>query len=297
MSPQRFLGSAWASVHGPSDPRRFLLTVLDWRFAGLAVAPGPRAVDWVAVHRAAADLPVDFAVVRASNPLAERSATYGLASSEAAERQAAVRVVGQAVASARQVGTPVVVLEPGAVPVFGAVEAEDLGDASQAWDLARAQPLLARRKVARNGALDRVCRVLYEIVKSFPDIEFCLTGSRSLLAVADLQGLLDIFEDLRQHKLGYWHDAAVCARREQVLGEAQGGWLELLGNRCRGFSLGDASPDGMYLPPGAGGVDYGLLASYVRRSGAPTPTVLELDLSVPPGELAGMRSCLDKHGL
>jgi hypothetical protein len=44
-------------------------------------------------------------------------------------------------------------------------------------------------------------------------------------------------------------------------------------------------------------VDYPLLASYVRRSGAPTPVVLELDLAVPPGELAGMRSFLDKFGL
>jgi hypothetical protein len=64
-----------------------------------------------------------------------------------------------------------------------------------------------------------------------------------------------------------------------------------------GISLGDASADGVYLPPGAGGVDYGLLASYVPLSGAPLPVVLELDLSVPTGELPGMRSCLDKHGL
>ena len=52
-----------------------------------------------------------------------------------------------------------------------------------------------------------------------------------------------------------------------------------------------------YLPPGSGGVDYALLASYVPQSGTPTPVVLELDPAVAAGELAGIRSCLDKYGL
>jgi hypothetical protein len=53
----------------------------------------------------------------------------------------------------------------------------------------------------------------------------------------------------------------------------------------------------MYLPPGAGGVDYGMLASYLPKAGAPVPLVLELDPSVAPGELPGMLACLAKHDL
>jgi len=151
--------------------------------------------------------------------------------------------------------------------------------------------------VGRNGALDRVCRELFGICRAFPDFRFCLTTGRSLRAVADLAGLQDIFEDLGSLRLGYWHDAAVCARRQQVLGEAQGEWLETFSNRFAGFSLGDASPEGLYRPPGSGGVDYGLLASYVRRSGAPTPAVLDLDPAVAPSELSGIRACLAKYGL
>ena len=297
MHVKRFLASAWASVHGPSDPRQMLVAILEARFAGLAAAPGPRPIDWLAVRRAAADLPIEFACVRASNPLGDRSAMAGLASEKEGERLAAVAVVRQAVATARQLGCPTVVLEVGVVPMVGQIEAEDLGDDHYQWTRERAQALLARRKVGRNRALDVVCRELFSLVKSFPEIDFCLTTSRSLRAVADLPGLLDVFEDLSQLRLGYWHDAAICARREQVLGEAQGQWLETLCNRIWGISLGDSSVDGVYLPPGSGGVDYGLLASYVPSSGAPLPVVLELDLSVPPGELPGMRSCLDKHGL
>ena len=297
MHVHRFLASAWASVHGPSDPRRLLISTLEHRFAGLGVSPGPRAVDWAAVRAAAADLPVRFGAVHVSNPLADRSATAPLASSKDGERVAALRAVRQAVAIARVVGSPTVVLDPGVVPVLGEIECEDLGDPAYQWSKERVDALLARRKSGRNGALDRVCREVFGIVKSFPDIEFCLSMSRSLRAVADLTSLQDLYEDLSQLRLGYWHDAAVGARRAQLGLEAQGEWLESFASRCRGMSLGDGSHEGLYLPPGAGGVDYGLLASYVPRSGPALPVVVELDISIPPAELPGIRSCLDKYGL
>ncbi len=293
----RLLASPWASVHGPSDPLRLLTWLLEARFDGLAAGPGPRPVNWHGLAAAAEDLPIQFPVVRVGSNLAQTSATAGLASAKEGERDVAVHAVRQAVATARSLGSQTIVLEPGLVPVFGEVETEDLGDPDIAWTAERAQALLARRKVGRNGALDRVCRELFQISRSFPDFRFCLTTGRSLRGVADLAGLRDIFEDLGNLRLGYWHDAAICARRQQVLGEAQGEWLEAFGNRCAGFSLGDASPDGLYQPPGSGGVDYGLLASYVRRSGAPTPVVLDLDPAVAPSELSGIRACLAKYGL
>jgi hypothetical protein len=297
MQVQRFLGSAWASVHGPSDPRRLLIWTLDARFAGLVAAPGPRPVAWKALHAASVDLPFEFAAVRAGSVFAQQSATGGLASAKEEERHLAALVVREAVATARVLGCRTVIVEPGIVPLLGEIECEDLGDTSYRWTPERAQALVARRRAVRNGALDRACREVYALVKAFPEMDFCLCSGRSLRTLADRASLQDLFEDLAQLRLGYWHDAAVAARRQQVLGEAQGEWLETFANRCRGFSLGDASPEGMYQAPGSGGVDYGLLASYVPRSGAPTPVVLELDPSVPPAELPGMRACLDKHGL
>ncbi len=297
MHVQRFLASAWASVHGPSDPRRLLVNVLEARFAGLAVSPGPRALDWAALGHAAADLPFRFGAVRATYPGAEHSGLAGMASAKDGERQAAAKVVHAAAAIARQVKCPLVVIDPGVIPVMGDVEGEDLGDPSYDWTQPRVEALTARAKVGRNGALDRVCRELFQLVKSMPDIELCLTQGRSLRSVAGLAAMQNIYEDLANLRLGYWHDAAVCARRHQIGLEAQGEWLESFGNRCRGMSLGDGSSDGLYLPPGAGGVDYSLLATYVPRTGSPMPVVLELDVAIPPAELPGIRSCLDKFGL
>ncbi len=297
MRVHRFLAAAWLSVHGPHDPKRLLVAALEARFAGIAASPTPRPIDWEGVRDAAADLPVEFSAVRAHNPLAEHSATAAFAAMKDGERNVALAAIKQAVVTARQLGVPMVVVDPGVVPVMGDIEAEDLGDPQYDWTAPRTQALLARRKVGRNGAVDRVCRELFALVRAFPDITFCLTQGRSLRAVADVTALRDVFEDLSHHNIGYWHDAALCARREQVLGEPQGEWLEAFGSRCRGLCLGDASPDGLYLPPGAGTVDYKLLASYLPRLGAQLPGVVELDSSIAPGELPSIRACLDKHGL
>lgn len=296
MHVQRFLGSEWVSVHGPGDPRRSLVWILESGFMGLLAAPGPRAVEWPAMRQAATDLPFCFAGVRAGSVLSPRPPTAGLGSSRGGARQEALQAVTVAVGVARAIGCPRVILEPGLVPVVGEIQEDDLGETSYRWNRERVDALLARRKVGRNQALDQVCRTVHELVRTFPDIEWCMTTGRNLRTVADAAGLRDLFEDLGQLDLGYWHDAAVAGRREQELGEPQGEFLEMFGNRLRGMSLGDSSPEGMYLPPGAGGVDYGLLASYVPRS-TPLPGVLELDPSVAPGELAGMRACLDKYGL
>jgi len=296
MHVQRFLASAWATVHGPNDPGQLLVSLLENGFAGLAASPGPRAVDWAALRAAADELPVSFPVVRGSSPLAERSPMGGLCSHADGERQVALRAVADAVQTARKLATPLVVLDIGVVSMVGEIEAEDLAEPGYEWTKERASALTARRRAGRDAAVDRACRELFAILRAHPDMKFCVAQSRSLRAVLDVTALRDVVEDLGSRELGYWHDAGVCARREQILGEPQGEWLELFGNRMSGMTLGDASPEGLYLPPGAGGVDYGLCATYVPSAGSPLPVVLELDPSVSPGEMPGMRSCLDKYG-
>lgn len=297
MTSSRYVGAAWASVHGPSDPLRLLRWTCEARFRGLVPAPSPRAIAYGELVAAMGDFPVDFPAVRCSSILAERPDTAGLASARDGEQQLAFAAVAQAVDLARLVGARNVVLEPGLVAVFGEVEREDLGDPSYDWTPERAQALAARRRAALPAALDRVCRAVFALVRKFPDVTFCLTQSRSLLAVASVDALQLVFEDLDALRLGYWHDAGLAARREQVLGEAQGAWLEAFGSRCVGVSLGDARAEGLYLPPGAGVVDYSLLASYLRPQSRSLAATLELDPSVPSGELPGMRACLDKFGL
>lgn len=297
MGVLRFLGAGWAAVHGPGDPRRLLIWTLENRFRGLVPEPAPRSLDWPEIAASAADLPFSFPAVRVSTPLDAKVPTAGLASTREGDVRAAVVAVQQAVATAKDVGTPVVILEPGVVPLVGEVGVEDLGEPNHTWTQDRVDAMLARRKVGLLPALDRVCRVLFDLCRRFPDIRFALTPGRSVRAVGGAEGLEAIFEDLRQCRLAYWHDAAVVARRDQVLREAQGAWLERFSNRCIGMSLGDSSNEGMQLPPGAGGVDYPLLANYLRRAAKDFPACVDLDPAVDRAELPGVHSFLDKFGL
>jgi hypothetical protein len=297
MSSSRFLGAAWASVHGPSDPLRMLRWLCESGFAGVVPSPSPRPMAFAAIAAAAHNWPVSFPAVRCSSILSERPTTAGLASLRDGEVRASFAAVDAAVALAASVEARCVLLEPGIVPLMGEIEREDLGDSRYDWTPERVQALAARRKAVLPAALDRVCRQLFAIARRHPDFTFCLTQSRSLLAVASLESLQWIYEDLPNLRLGYWHDAGIAARREQLLSEPQGAWLEAFGSRCRGANLGDARAEGLYLPPGAGAVDYGLVAAGLKPLGKGASLCLELDPAIPPGELPGMGACLDKFGL
>jgi hypothetical protein len=296
MPVERLLGSAWASVKGPGEPRALLLWLLQAGFRGLVPAPGPRHVDWSAVLRAADDLPVSFRAVRATGIQGSRG--QGLASAKEGELVDARRMVADAVGLARRFGTGLVLLEPGSVPLAGEAPAlDDLGDPALRPGDPIIAPLMARRRVGVESALDRVCRCLHSLGKAWPDMTFCLTLGRNLTSLADRRSLAAIFEDLKSTRLGYWHDAALAARRQALLGEGQGELLESFSNLLAGLTLSDASAEGIYLPPGSGGVDCRLLGSYVLRSGPPLPEVVELEPSVDSSELPGIRAFLEKFGL
>ncbi len=297
MTLQRYFGAAWAAVHGPHEPHALLRWICESKFLGVVPGPAPRAVDWPHVRRLGADFPVRFPAVRCSAIVAETPSTAGLGSQRDGDRRAAAAAVEQAARTAAGVAAQVLIVEPGIVPLFGDIEAEDLGDPNYQWTKERVDALAARRKAALEPALDAACRSLHALARALPDFTICLTQSRSLRAVASLDGLAFLYEDLAQLRLGYWHDAAIAARREQTLGEPQGAWLETFGSRCMGCSLGDASEEGLYLPPGSGAVDYPLLASYLRPQGRSMIGSLELDPSTSPGELPGIKACLDKFGL
>ncbi|GAB4140003.1 MAG: hypothetical protein Fur0037_06370 [Planctomycetota bacterium] len=299
MTVERFLGGAWFAVHGPADPNRAPAWVLEAGFRGLLVAPGPREVDWVAIRERAreANIPLRWPGVRVASQLADVHALAPMASPRESEQREARASIARAAELASRLGTEHLILEPGLVPVVGETGPEDLGDPTVDWTAERAGPLLARRKVALDAALDRVCRFIHDLLRALPDFRLSLTTGRNLRSVADLFGLEAIFEDLGNPRLGYWHDASVVARRAQIGQAPQGEWLERNANRLTGASLADASSEGIYLPPGSGGVDWALLAPYVRSRARTLPIVLDLDPAVDRREIPGMLSFSSKFGL
>jgi len=298
MATDRFLGGAWAAVHGPREPRAWLSWMLDGGFAGVMAGSGPRPVDWAGLRPALSDLPVRFPAVRVHSALQPFDSDDGsLASANAGDRMAHVRRVEEAAQVGRLLGCPLVVLEVGPVRVSGEPGPTDLFDPAVTWTADLAQAQLARRNAGRDAALDSACRALYDLRAALPDMELALASSRHVFSLAQPEDLADIFADLGHKRLSYWHDAALACRREELFGISQGEWPDKFDNIMSGMTLGDCAEGDAYLPPGAGGVDYPLLASYRRRLGRPTPVVVELDPAVDPGEIPGVHAFLTKFDL
>ncbi|MBK8978565.1 MAG: hypothetical protein IPM29_21935 [Planctomycetes bacterium] len=294
---KRYLGAAFAAVHGPREPERLAVWVLEAGFRGLQPRPASRPLDFAALRHAARELPFELAPaldVAARTALADRP-DRDLASRHSGRRAAAVAALLEAADRAAALGVDCVVLEPGTLPVDNReLEPVDLVRPGDGFDPAALQRL---RERVRDVHLEIVCRTLWELCRARPELHFCLSAGRSSLALADPLGLELVLGDLAGRKVAYWHDAAVVACREQALGEAQGAWLDAAAGRIAGFSLGDSAPGELHLPPGSGLVDFALVADYVARSARRCPLVVELDPAVSPAELRGCHAFLDKLGL
>lgn len=254
-------------------------------------------MDWPGLRSQIQDLPLRLLGWSLSAPRQAQRADQGLASAEVGEREKAMAALAGALQSAAQVGVSLLTLEPGQVPVPGEVGPEDLCDRRLDWTGEQAAAQVARRRVAAPPALDRVCRCLHALAKAHPGATLALRPSHSVFGLGNPDDLEAIFEDLPRVRLGYWHDAALAARRNEVLGEEQGDWLERFGRRLVGLEVADTADAEIDLPPGAGLVDYPLLASYTPSAGAGLPTVLDLNPAIDPRELPGVLSFLAKFGL
>lgn len=302
MAVKRFLGAAWASVHGPVDERKLAVWTLDLGFSGFVGAPTPRPIDWAAVRALRGEYPLSVDAVRLASVLeAERRIDAGLSAGRDGDRAASLNQVRAAVQSIARQGVDTVILEPGLVPILGDVAHVDLGDPAAGWSRSdAARVLFARRRSQLNAALDRACRSLYDLVQSCPGVTFALGPSRCVTGLGEPDALAAIFEDLdggsAGSRLAYWHDTALAACRAAVLDEEQGDWLERFASRMRGLTVSDFAEGRLHQVPGSGPVDLPLVAGYLTRT-LELPLVLELDPGVDPGELPGARACLDKFGL
>lgn len=298
MTIQRFLGATWAAIHGPRGARALAVWTLESGFRGLMPGPAPREIAWEGLRALRREMPFQLveglalAAPRASGDRPDR----GLGSQHRGDRATAVAAVQGALERARALGIRRVVLEPGSVSLPDGVEPLDVAAATLP-EAVRNRAVAARDR-GLDGALDAVCRSLHGLCKANPDMELCLVPGRGVESVGSLAGLRAIFDDLQSPQLGYWHEAAVAAGRQEFLGEPQGAWLEQFGARLRGMSVADRAEGSIQMPPGSGLVDYPLLTNYVPRAAAGVfPVVVDLDPGVPPVELPGVHAFLDRLGL
>lgn len=299
MVVNRYLGAGWAGVHGPGAPRALAIWALERGFRGLLPGPASRPIDWAGLRGLQKEIGFDLAGTwrLASHTETEGRADRGLGSRNRGDVAEAITAIRAAIQKLLGLGLTRLILEPGAVRLTGEAGPLDLGDSHLPWTPDRAKAQAARRDAQLDNALDVACRSLHAICRDFPEVELCLTASRTVDGIGTPRGLEAIFEDLGSRRLGYWHEAAVAACRMDRLGEPQGAWLERFAPRLRGLSASDWADGRLHLPPGSGLVDYPLVANYVPTATGSFPVVVDLDAGVPPPEIAGVHSFLDKVGL
>lgn len=285
----------WLGV-APFSPERLIevMRALDLRDCVLAAAaslPPPlelaNALSAVSARAVAIE-------VRASGD----GATASLASPSEAARLAARRAIDRAVAVAREVRAPVVILAPGTVdidhPDDRDAEVRAFLRAGNHAELERAVTSI-RRDVDRrlDACLERVCRELFGLCRTHADVRFALVTPRSLAALPTLATLGPILAEVGARNLGYWHDASAAALHEAAGAAAAGGFANEHAGRALGAYLSDAAAADLFLPPGAGRIDFRQVLDALPSS---IPAALDVEPRFPRREIELAVSLLRSMG-
>lgn len=243
------------------------------------IAAASRARRPAAVADAMRSAGAKVAAFEAGSGSTEEGSRGSLVSAGEHEGGLALASVLDAIAAARAIGAPRVILH------LGELDGEPLRTADKdavgmimsgaTPDEIAAVVTPAREDLARrlDPYLERACRVLHRITRGAADVRFAICTARAIGALPTPKTLRTILDDVGSPNLGYWHDAGAAWRQERLRVEAPGSWLGECGSLALGAFLSDATAYDTHLPPGAGEIDFTAL-----REGLPSGAVCTLDV-------------------
>lgn len=206
--------------------------------------------------------------VSAPDPALARGDESGcwLTSTDGTGREEAIRGARLAADAGSALGARTVILRVGPIPRpdpspgEGSLLAVAPAGGPPHADSREGRAALDRRH--EEAVLDRVCRSLFELCRSRPEVTFCLAPPATSDEIPQRHHLDMILGDVRAPNLRYWHDPARCHRLERLgLGRHES-WLDGIASRLHGMSLHDAAGNEAGLPPGTGEIDFALLGFY-----------------------------------
>ena len=151
--------------------------------------------------------------------------------------------------------------------------------------LARAHAIILPQ---RETLVDRAVRTLHSLLRAEREVIFCVVTRHKFFEFPDIESAGYIFEDLKNPRLRYWHDAG-AAHAQDVLGlAAHDEWLDRFGPLLDGVSVYDAVGLDGRLPPGAGEIDFGKI-----RDALPAESLSIIDIG-PECSTAEMRMGLNE---
>lgn len=168
--------------------------------------------------------------------------------------------------------------------LLGRLRAGDLMDGDEALEeLGRGSQAAAEKQ------LQELALTLHSLMRAAPGVQVALSPGPSPAGLLTPDRLALLLAELPQPALGLWHDPADAESRAAFGLPPAGAWLDGFRGRILGVTLCDSAGGGDRLPPGAGTVDWPLLAEYLPKAAT---RVLDLAPSYPEEWLLESRTLL-----
>lgn len=223
---------------------------------------------------------VDSVVVGSLKPKSDSYSGSQLGSSDANQRELAMNSTRRHIRVAQMLGAPTIVVR-GAAVGSDKLDAEarllaiELDEASaDGRILVREKVSEFVQKVQKRGQkqIEHLCRSLHKLRSEFPETQIAIEPGLAFNDLLNFEAMQWVLDDLAGQGVGYWHDTGRIYQRERAGLPGQGAWLDTFSKHMLGIHLQDADDEEFDLPPGAGKIDFRLLAEYVPKN---VPHVIE----------------------
>jgi hypothetical protein len=290
---QLAIGASYLASLGHAELEGSFVAALELGFDGVLPCPLPKPLAWAEAPGLLDRLPLGIPAIRVESPFELLRGT--LASSSPDDIELVHARVARAAELGRRLDCRTLILE---APVLPGTEDDAVSYADRV-EPGPEQRVAVEQQVLRERErhLEHACRNLHELAGRFAEFQICITESARLASLSGPEDLRTLLDELPRQPCGYWHRAAVAARRESLGGAEAGESLEMLSKYLRGMGLEDGGATGVQELPGSGRVDYGMLTPYLRRDSGDLPAGLELEPGLPPAALPRATSFLEKFGL
>lgn len=130
----------------------------------------------------------------------------------------------------------------------------------EATRLAEAAKITLVDRALVDEQLDNFCRGLHAVCRKLAPLQVCLLTPDSPFGLLAPERLSLVLEDLKDERLGYWHNTASAAILRKLGGPAEQVWIERFATRLRGVYLADTLGGHGEQAPGLGEIDFRRLA-------------------------------------
>lgn len=179
-----------------------------------------------------------------------------LLSEKQEEKEKAFAALARVCQHAIRLKAPYVVVWPGKIPIA-------ISTSTNEGSHSLTQENIQNRKQRGPSIVDRLCRLIFDMSRKFPDLSFCLSPGRALNEAPLIHEMEWILGDLKKENLRYWHNTAHAHLQQKIGLSSSEAWLEKFCDRMVGVHLEDVM-EGDTALPGIGEVDFSILKNYLR---------------------------------